>query len=486
MRSGTLISVVVLALAGVVALPALAEPGTDVSAFPWEGELSGTNVYVRSGPGLNYYPATKLNTGDRVLVLGEKFGWYEIVPPPGSFSYIDKSMVERQGDSKLGKVVQNRVYVRAGSLLGGRKTSTQVVLSLGTKVESLGEAEGSYKIVPPRGASLYVSKRYVQFVPPRLGTGLVERYLAAGESSAEPVALRSAAQKEPEVATPPAHEEAASVQRRVPPVIKKAAPGPEGAADEDGPPLAVDSTLPGHRRDEARSSGKTTAAPSEEMSAAVWTGTSGRFETLLTVLESELRDMMGKPAAQQDLASLQTRYDEIAAQTEERLPGEIAGVRVRQLGDMIEVRMARETLRGEVDALNDFRSRMSAERMKIMRRRAEATLEAFDLEGQLRRSYAFAPEKRRYRLVDPETQKTIAYVDFPPAVEVAVEQMIGSVVGIRTAGKRFSPSARVPIAVARSITDLTPRMSDDAVIETGSSSNVENTPEEIAKSTKAD
>ena len=82
------------AKAGEAAQPAkAAEPAPQ---FPFEGEISGTNVYVRSGPGVNYYPSTKLNAGDRVVVQGEQYSWYEIVPPPKCFSYIDMAMVEKQ------------------------------------------------------------------------------------------------------------------------------------------------------------------------------------------------------------------------------------------------------------------------------------------------------------------------------------------------------------------------------------------------------
>ena len=37
------------------------------------GQISGDAVYVRSGAGDNYYPTMKLNAGDKVTVVGERF-----------------------------------------------------------------------------------------------------------------------------------------------------------------------------------------------------------------------------------------------------------------------------------------------------------------------------------------------------------------------------------------------------------------------------
>jgi hypothetical protein len=84
-------------------------------------------------------------------------------------------------------------------------------------------------------------------------------------------------------------------------------------------------------------------------------------------------------------------------------------------------------------------------------------MERYDLEGELRESFAFASENRRYRLVDPQSKVTIAYVDIPASVQTNPQHLIGQLVGIKTSGKRFSPAARVPIAVAEEVVDLSPR-----------------------------
>src|SRR5262245_17695528 len=114
MRSFHVFGTAILVLTGLVQ-PAASQvtPDPQTKTFPWEGEVTGTNVYVRSGAGSNYYPTAKVGPGTRVLVTGERFGWYQIVPPAGSFSYIDTTMVDRQPGAKAGTVNQDRVYVRS-------------------------------------------------------------------------------------------------------------------------------------------------------------------------------------------------------------------------------------------------------------------------------------------------------------------------------------------------------------------------------------
>jgi uncharacterized protein YgiM (DUF1202 family) len=114
MQSAVSKSLYITILSAAATTSVLAEPNPG-GAFPWEGEVSATNVFVRSGAGSNWYPTTKLNSGDRVLVLGEKFGWYQIAPPQGSFSYVDMSAVDRKAGAKTGTIKQDKVYVRAGS-----------------------------------------------------------------------------------------------------------------------------------------------------------------------------------------------------------------------------------------------------------------------------------------------------------------------------------------------------------------------------------
>ena len=46
----------------------------------------------------------QLNKGDKVTVVGHKFDWLKIAPPQGSFSYVAKIYVDRDGAASTGKI----------------------------------------------------------------------------------------------------------------------------------------------------------------------------------------------------------------------------------------------------------------------------------------------------------------------------------------------------------------------------------------------
>ncbi|HQG48470.1 MAG TPA: SH3 domain-containing protein, partial [Sedimentisphaerales bacterium] len=42
---------------------------------PYVAEAIGNDVFIRSGPGTNFYQCGKLYAGDRVQVIGTQGGW---------------------------------------------------------------------------------------------------------------------------------------------------------------------------------------------------------------------------------------------------------------------------------------------------------------------------------------------------------------------------------------------------------------------------
>jgi len=143
--------------------PAPVTPSAEVGEAGWVGVLTGTNVYVRSGPGEQAYPCTKLSTPDEVTVVGRTDGWLRIVAPKGCFSVIGKAYVQPDQSGTKGTLTGDNVWVRAG---GDLRTSNfigvQRQMSKGDTVQIIGEAGEFYKIVPPDGAYFYISQRYVR------------------------------------------------------------------------------------------------------------------------------------------------------------------------------------------------------------------------------------------------------------------------------------------------------------------------------------
>jgi hypothetical protein len=143
--------------------------GVDVSSFPYTAEITGDDVYVRSGPGTNFYHCGKLKTGDKVKVVDKQFSWSRIVPPAGSFSWISMQYVTiAPGDPSVGTVTGDNVRVYAGSdyVKPLYSTTLQGKLSKGEKVKLLGEQmDDYYKIDPPPFAYLWVSTNFTKPVP---------------------------------------------------------------------------------------------------------------------------------------------------------------------------------------------------------------------------------------------------------------------------------------------------------------------------------
>lgn len=127
--------------------------------FPLEAVVEAPEAYVRSGPGERFYPTAKLQRGTKITVVRKDFGgWYMILPPAGSFSWVRAEYVDQtQGDR--GQINTDNVVVRVGSAFGNVRDVEQRRLQTGDPVQILGAAtldnNGTavkyLKISPPQG-----------------------------------------------------------------------------------------------------------------------------------------------------------------------------------------------------------------------------------------------------------------------------------------------------------------------------------------------
>lgn len=137
--------------------------------FPYSAYVNAPDVYLRSGPGENYYPVGKLDHGERIEIYRhDPGGWYAMRPPAGSFSWVSAEFIEpRQGN--IGVVTGDRVVARVGSSFSETRDVIQVRLDRGEEVEILEAHEFNsgpaaqtwYKIAPPAGEFRWISGRYV-------------------------------------------------------------------------------------------------------------------------------------------------------------------------------------------------------------------------------------------------------------------------------------------------------------------------------------
>jgi biopolymer transport protein ExbD/uncharacterized protein YgiM (DUF1202 family) len=137
------------------------------------GVINADQVNIRSGASTNHYPVMKLKRGATVVVHKAKvagakanqwdlYGWYQITPPAGSFSYVSKKFVTLDANGKTAVVSGNRVMVRAPAPTDPNASyKVQKSVNRGDKITVIGEVGDYYKIKPLPGIHLYVKKEMV-------------------------------------------------------------------------------------------------------------------------------------------------------------------------------------------------------------------------------------------------------------------------------------------------------------------------------------
>jgi SH3-like domain-containing protein len=133
--------------------------------FPYTAYVATTDVYVRSGPGRDYYPTAKLNKGQAVEVYRhDPGGWLAIRPPRGSFSWVSSRHLDVEEDD-LAVINSERVVVRLGSAFSDVRDVIQVRLEKDELVELLEPPTPDTpwcKIAPPAGEFRWIFAKYVQ------------------------------------------------------------------------------------------------------------------------------------------------------------------------------------------------------------------------------------------------------------------------------------------------------------------------------------
>lgn len=135
--------------------------------------VTGDDLYVRSGAGSTYYPFGKVNEGDIISIVGERFGWARVLTKGYAFhsfyGYVeveDISLNEAEtGGITLGKVdVLAPNLNRGGDPAGSWKWISR--LPAESKVEIVGieksVAQDYYKIVLPEVGIGWISAQFVR------------------------------------------------------------------------------------------------------------------------------------------------------------------------------------------------------------------------------------------------------------------------------------------------------------------------------------
>jgi SH3-like domain-containing protein len=166
--------------------------------FPYKATVITEDVYVRSGPGQDYYPTDKLKRGQEVEVYRhDPGGWCRIRPVDGSFTWVSGRFL-KSTKRGLAEVTEENVAARVGSRFSDVRDVIQVRLRKGEVVEVLeappADARGAsqwYKIAPPSGEFRWVSSKYLDTEYPHDG------YRKRGNESRSPADARAAAFSDP-------------------------------------------------------------------------------------------------------------------------------------------------------------------------------------------------------------------------------------------------------------------------------------------------
>ncbi|HEV3142737.1 MAG TPA: hypothetical protein VGZ47_02515 [Gemmataceae bacterium] len=160
-------------------------------------------VEVRSGPSANFPATGKLKQGDSVQVKGDADsspGWLEIVPPPGSISWVSDDALEPAAPSSNGKrivkVKKADTPIRTGTVLGQPPVEPPVErckVPAGTLVTVLGEKislphnENLWPIEPVANDSRYIPKSAIQPPPaPVVNATPTAKSNASASNSSDP------------------------------------------------------------------------------------------------------------------------------------------------------------------------------------------------------------------------------------------------------------------------------------------------------------
>ncbi|MBN1975187.1 MAG: SH3 domain-containing protein [Sedimentisphaerales bacterium] len=179
--------------------PSMTVPGS--AAYPYDAEITGDNVNVRSGPGTAYYECGKLYKGDKVKIFGDLDGvWSKIQPPAGSFSWISAQYIKTDSaDPTIGVITGDEVRVWAGSeqYRPERSTSLQGKLNKGDRVKLLGDpilpVNNYYKIAVPAlpDAYYWISTQFTK--PIAIETTVVKPAVSSNTGAVSPAADNVAA-----------------------------------------------------------------------------------------------------------------------------------------------------------------------------------------------------------------------------------------------------------------------------------------------------
>jgi hypothetical protein len=374
MASGRFLLAAALSLSTCAALPAIsfAEDAaqSDSGNHVFLGEVNANAVFIHSRASEDAYPTMKVSKGTKVTVVGIKGPWLKIEPPEGSFAYVPKSFIILRNDGTVGRASRETI-ARAGSDLNTLAAQAMAMVHEGDDVQILGQHNEYFKIKPPKDSYVWINKQFVDPVK------TVDPTTPADPTPTTP---------QPIIPTPSDHDTSAGApldHMKVGPIIENKIP----------------STQP------ATSVADAGAAPTTQ--PVVEVNSMAEYEKL----EEQFTATSGKPIAEQPLPDLLAGYQKLV--TYEDLPSSMRSIADMRIATLKLRNDAREKLLALVDSqkqMTEKRQAMVAERQEIEDRIKQNDIQIFAAVGTLRPSSLQVGQGLLYRLTDPASGRTVAYL----------------------------------------------------------------------------
>ncbi|QDU32253.1 Bacterial SH3 domain protein [Poriferisphaera corsica] len=389
---------------------------------PYLAEVNWDKVDVMSGAGKRvYYKVGELKKGDTVTVIGRVYGWYRIKCTDSVYSYVSKAYVDMKGDPKVGVVNSNGTEVKAG-MMNGKESDhhrVQLLLNEGDTVRIVGELGSLYKIVPPEEATVFIEPGALRSVSTALQ---MKKQEEAARQAQQPVAVKQT----------PVKASNLSLAERVKQATAKKNAEAQAAANTEVKGQVIAATPAGTTPvvKPAETTGLTLSKQTEQVktnkdevkyiagSKGAILDESGISKELET-LEKKMQELTKKKLEDQPLDVMIKAYEEMLAK---KSVSEI---------DKEVIKLRLEALKHNKDLLSLLATIEEAEKPVVVEvKKEEVPVIEYDAVGQLLASavYDGSTLPRMYRLVDPASNRTLAYVK--PGQLVDGRATLGRLVGI--------------------------------------------------------
>lgn len=440
-----------------------AVPGVQAEEqFPYTAYINSDDVYVRSGPGQNYYPTSKMKVGEPVEVYRhDPGGWYAIRPPEGSFCWVATRYL-KLGRNKIALVTGDRVVARVGSSFSDIRDVIQVRLERGEEVEvlqtkTLDAAEGGEKwakVAPVAGEFRWVLGKFLDRTAPE-PTLLSERpgrnVLLSEHREQGELAARGQSHDEPDIPhakmRPAASEDTVVAPRSAFRPVRSSSPGTSARE------VSYDAGS-------SREPGKLPSAATEQPLGLARPRTASNtvnedaFQAEIDRIDLEISQIVAEEPTVWEFADLQTRAETAVSRAQTALERGRARLVLAKVERFQEIKQRFES----VAAAKAQSTAQEAELTAAISARAEAApavaqpnpLARFDGAGRLTSIVSLRPGTPHFALVN-QAGAVQAYVT--PAPGVNLRPFLGRQVAI-TGTRGYMPEFNANHLTARQITVL--------------------------------